>query len=253
MSTLAKRIRASAAAVMVLCATPSEAWIATEVTQMMNNFELAAELAKKVETVSQLVRTYATQYAQLQEQITAGMSIGGVTLSDVMQIQRDLNNYQNALKSLGMDLGNMTNIYDTRLSEAKILNLTFGQYLERERGRILQGNRSAKARVTREIQIMDQVKADLVLARRYGDQIQSTVGVHQAMGLMNQQGNLMLQQLNKLVMLQAEAQGSDKANEMAEKQAEEAGALARREALNEVQDNLRSKNSGIIQRMKGAK
>jgi len=253
MSTLAKRLRATAAAVMVLCAAPSEAWIATEATQMMNNFQLAAELAKKVETVSQLVRTYATQYAQLQEQITAGMSIGGVTLADVMAIQRDLTNYQNALKSLGTDLGNMTNIYDTRLSEAKILNLTFGQYLERERKRILQGNQTAKARVTREIQIMDQVKADLVLARRYGDQIQSTVGVHQAMGLMNQQGNLMLQQLNKLVMLQAEAQGSDKANEMAEKQEQEAASLARREALNEIQEGIRTRNTGIIKKMRGEK
>ncbi len=242
-----RHLRAVVLAVALsFAAVPSQAWIATEITQVMNNIELVAEYRKQVETVAQLVKTYQTQYLQLQEQLRAGFAIPGVALADVLRIKQDIDNYESSLKGLGRDLKSLGTVYDTRMSEAKLLNVSFADYLQREQQRISQGNAAAKFRVEREAQIMDQVRQDIALAKRYGDQVSSTTGVHAAMGLMNQQGNLMAQQLNKLVMMTAEAQGSDKANQEAERAAEEAAALARRQALRSTQSGIDARNDSMI-------
>ncbi len=252
MSIFRKDVRAVAlAAALSLASVPSQAWIASEFTQVMNNFELVAEYKKQVETVTQLVTTYRTQYSQLQEQLRAGLSIPGVALADVIRIKQDIDNYDRSLKGLGRDLKSLGGMYDTRMSEAKLLNITFADYLQREQQRVAAGHQAAKVRVDREVQIMDQVRKDIDLAKRYGEQVASTTRVHASMGLMNQQGNLMLQQLNKLVIMQAEAQGSDKASDAATRAAEEQAALARREALRNTQSAIDARNATMIQQMRG--
>lgn len=206
---------------------------ATEVTQLLNNFQLIAQVYEQVRTVSELVTSNIHLYNQLKEQIRAGLSIGGVSLGDVLKLKSDLESYQTAIKKLGADLPQLGRIFDLRMTEARLQNISLETYVTREAKRISQGNSMAKARVAREIAQIEQIKKDYALVRELGDKIPSTSGVHASSQLLNSQMNVMLQQMTRLVTLTQEAQGSDKAIAMDK----ETNA---REAAMQVQQGLRS-------------
>ncbi len=206
----------------------------TEITQLLNNGELVAQVQQQVRTVSQLVQIYTTQYQQLQEQLRAGMSISGLNIGDVLKIKGDLDNYQGALRTFGRDLGQLQNVFDVRMTEARLSNMTLQQYLQREQQQIDLGNNLAKARINRELAQVDQVRRDVALVRELGDKIPGTVGVHQSTQLLNSQMNVVAQQLTRLVQLTAEAQGSDKAIEAQQKAYERAAAARNAQQLTEM-------------------
>ncbi|MDZ4146055.1 MAG: hypothetical protein U1D29_16210 [Burkholderiales bacterium] len=141
---------------------------ATEITQIMNNAELVASVQKQIATVRQLADSYVVQYRDLQQQIMAGASIGGVTLGDVMKAKSDIENYQNKLKSFGQDLSGLTNTFDRRLIEAKLLNMSSKDYLLREAKKIKNGNEAAKARVDQERAQIEQINRDVKTIQEYG-------------------------------------------------------------------------------------
>lgn len=214
---------------------------ATEITQILNNVELAAGVAKQAQTVSQLAASYVVQYNQLREQLLAGAKIGNLSISDVTRMKSDMENYQRALQGLGADLGSFQNTINVRSTEARLQNLSLQDYIARESQRVQQGNDHAKARVQREIAQAEQIKQDITLVRTLGDRIQHTEGVHSSTQLLNSQMNLMLQQMTRLVSLTSEAQGSDKAAALAKETAD-------REASKAVSDQIISNEAAIRQR-----
>lgn len=214
---------------------------ATEITQILNNVELAAGVAKQAQTVSQLAASYVVQYNQLREQLLAGAKIGNLSISDVTRMKSDMENYQRALQGLGADLGSFQNTINVRSTEARLQNLSLQDYIARESQRVQQGNDHAKARVQREIAQAEQIKQDITLVRTLGDRIQHTEGVHGSTQLLNSQMNLMLQQMTRLVSLTSEAQGSDKAAALAKETAD-------REASKAVSDQIISNEAAIRQR-----
>lgn len=257
-----KLVLRTATAVIVFIVTASSAPVlaggggfacggcATEVTQLLNNGELFAQVQKQIATVSQLAQTHIVQVSQLQELITAGRQIGNIRLADVLQIKSDLQGYQTALNSFSGDLGSMRGVFDRRITEVRLLNISFPDYYNRESQRIQDGNEIAKLRLQREVQMVEQVKQDIALTQEYGARVQGTVGVHQATGLLNSQMNLMTQQLTRLVSLTAESQGSDRARAQAEAEAERAEALERRKTLLDAQKARDASADSLIDSMR---
>ncbi|MGE3342309.1 MAG: hypothetical protein AB7L71_02645 [Vicinamibacterales bacterium] len=223
---------------------------ATEVTQLLNNAELYAQVQKQVATVRQLADTHLVHLTQLQELVNAGRQLGSIRLPDILQMKGDLEGYQRTLSTFSGDLTSLRSIFDRRLTEARLLNISFPDYYSREAQRIQDGNEIAKARLTRELQTIEQVKRDIELTQQYGARIQGTVGVHQATGLLNSQMNLMTQQLTRLVALTAESQGSDKARVQAEEEADRASALERRKAILDSQKGRDSAADSLIEQMR---
>lgn len=174
---------------------------ASEVTQLMNNVQLAAGVREQVSTVSQLVQTYQTTYSQLQQQLLAGMNVQGFNLADVTKTKSALDSYQNSLRSVNYDASTLGNVFDTRLTEARLQNITLEDYVKREGARIEAGNTAAKTRLQREVQLLGQIQEDAALIREYGNQIPDTVGVHEATRLLNAQVNLLLQQTSRLTAI----------------------------------------------------
>lgn len=222
----------------------------TEITQIMNNGELIAQVRQQVATVNQLAQSYVVQYNQLREQILAGTKIAGLSISDVLKMKKDMEAYQNSLKTLGRDLGSLEQMFDARLVEAKLKNMSFSDYVANEAARVNSDNQAAKARLARERTMVKQVQDDIVQVKEYGRRVDQTVGVHESTQLLNGQMNLMLQQMTRLVAMTAEAQGSDKAQEMnneaAAREAMRARALAQRQAEEEV----RNRSDAALERMK---
>lgn len=230
-----------------LCLAPAHAGGMTggalEVTQIMNNFQLTAQVSQQIKTVQQLVQSYYVQYNTLLEQIKSGLKIGGLSIGDIMKIKSDIEGYQNALKGLGKDLTSFSKTIDIRNVEAKLQKLTLQEYVQREQQLIQRGNAEAKARLQREITQADQIKADIALVKSLGAKIDATEGVHGATQLLNSQMNVMLQQITRLVSLTSEAQGSDKAAAIAKElnERQTARSVAEQIIANEVAQKARNK------------
>jgi conjugal transfer/entry exclusion protein len=224
---------------------------ATEWTQLANNFQLSAQLSEQVQMVRQLYETYVLEYQQLEQQILAGIQIEGITLADVLKAKRDLEGFQNALGQFGHDLQGLGRMFDSRVVEARLLRMPMEDYLRRESQKIRDGNSAAKVRLDRERLQLEQVAADIDLVDEYGRRVARTVGVHQATQLMNNQMNLLLQQITRMVAMTAEQQGSDEARSIAD----EAAARERIKARNELHYNknieLRERDQTSIDRMRG--
>lgn len=184
---------------------------ATEITQILNNGQLAAQVGKQAQTVSQLVLSYQTQLSQLQQQILSGTNLGGVTLGDVMKTKSMYDQYQGSLKSVGRDLSSLSNVFDTRMVEARLRNMSMNDYILMEKAKIDQGDAAARARLARERAMVEQTQSDMAITQKYGADIGQTVGEHEAIALLNRQMNLMLQQNARILTLMGEAQNSDQA------------------------------------------
>ena len=220
---------------------------ATEITQLLNNFELVAQVSEQVRTVNEVITSNVHLFNQLQEQIRAGMSIGGVSLGDVMRLKSDLESYQGAIQALGSDLPRLGQMFDLRMTEARLQNISLETYVTREGQRITQGNALAKARVNREIAQIEQTKRDYALVRELGDKIPSTSGVHASSQLLNSQMNVMLQQMTRLVTLTQEAQGSDKAIAMDKENNARDAALQLQQNLRSMQQTQKEKERAEIE------
>ena len=225
----------------------------TEITQILNNGELVAQLRQQIAAVNQLAQSYVVQYNQLREQILANTKIAGLSISDVVKMKNDLEAYQKSLKALGRDLGGLEQMFDSRLVEAKLKNMTFSDYLASEATKVNSNNQAAKARLARERAMAQQVQNDIVQVKEYGRRVDSTVGVHESTQLLNGQMNLMLQQMTRLVSLTAEAQGSDKAIQLNDEAAARESMRTRAEGLKKAEDELRVRSDDALSRMKNYK
>jgi conjugal transfer/entry exclusion protein len=213
----------------------------TEITQILNNGELIAQVRQQVATVSQLAQSYVVQYNQLREQILSGTKIAGLSISDVLKVKSDIEGYQRSLKTFGRDLEGLESMFDARMLEAKLKKMSFNDYIASESARVNSDNQAAKARVARERAMAKQVQDDIVQVKEYGRRVDQTVGVHESSQLLNGQMNLMLQQMTRLVSLTAESQGSDKAEQLNNE-------AATRERVSQNAQELKSANDALRQR-----
>jgi hypothetical protein len=183
---------------------------ATEVTQILNNSQLTAQLGQQIKTVSTAVAAYQRQYLQLQQQLKSGLNVGGPTLGDINRIKYDYDRYQGSLRDAGMDLASLQTVYDRRMVEAKVSNMPLDSYLVLENKRIAEGDARAKARLIQERSLIEQTNADMEAVKTYGGQINTTAGEHDAIALLNRQMNLLLQQNSRMQLMMAQSLNSDK-------------------------------------------
>lgn len=184
---------------------------AQEYTQAANFGILFSKVRQQVDIVRKLYESYLLEVSRLQEQVRSGLGMTHLSVADVLRLQQDLDAYQVALKALGQDVKGLATLFDTRMTEARLLNLSLDDYLKREAARIAAGSSAAKVRVGREVRLVDEVRADIEQVSIWGRRISATVGVHGSSQLFNSQLNMMAMQLTRLVALTAERQGSAKA------------------------------------------
>lgn len=223
---------------------------ATEITQLMNNFELISQVSQQTKTVKQLADSHIVINKQLLEQIRSGARLNGLSVADVMKMRTDMDAYQSGLQVLGMDLKGFSKTIDARLIEARLQNLSLQDYVVRENRLVQNGNALAIARLARERAQAEQIKQDIFTVRDLGRLVPQTPGVHAATQLLNSHMNLMLQQMTRLVALTSEAQGSDKAEAIEKEMAARAAARSIAEQIIRNEAATKQRQRQLIESMR---
>lgn len=184
---------------------------ATEFTQALNNVELVAQVKQSVLTVKQLVASYLVQYKHLQEAILAGIPIpAGEVIRTVQGVRNEINaaqRYMDDLKRVGSSVDQIKSKMDQRAVEAQLSNLTFEQYVAREKAKIADGDARARQRLDAEQMALDQANEDMALAQEHSAAIAGTVGIHESMGLLNTQINRLITQNARMSAMMAQQIG----------------------------------------------
>lgn len=173
---------------------------ATEVTQIANNVELALQSAEEMAQTYELVdQTYIARLQQMRE------SIGEYTQM-YQQTVRTLDNVRTAGNRLSVMQFNLTNLrsaLNTRFREQAASNLSWEQFVNRERSRIANGNVRAvsAAEANREVIVASQ--ASMEAYQRAAEGMEQSTGTHQATRIMGAQLTQLGGDLNQLLTLTA--------------------------------------------------
>lgn len=218
--------------------------MATEFTQVANNVELATGVSQQIKTVAQLAQQYAVQLQQFKEQLLAGaptqvMSVVS-TIDGVRKELAAVGRYQQSLVQAGSSVQQLQTLISQRQAQAKLANMPFEQYVAVQAAMIERGDLRAKQRLKNETEVMSQVNEDLSFASQQSSQISGTLGVHQAVNLLNKQMNRMVLQNARVLTLMAQERGSEAAEREHEKNVS-------REAVQNLTTDLNGKEQAAKQ------
>lgn len=209
----------------------------TELTQVMNNFQLLKVSADSALTASTTVQQYMNQLKQYELQIlnSAGIDprVLEANIRDAKNAYDTLNNYKNSVERLRGSLSAEAKAYDQRFIEAKLLKLNWSDYLKKVEKDALNGNESAKLRLQREADLMRQVEDDYSYVRQSQSDIKGAAGQHESLKILNGQMNRVIDQNARMISVMASTQTASKVED----------AEAKNKALREAQQH-----DGLIQR-----
>ncbi len=175
---------------------------ATEVTQLLNNAQLIQVQMDGAVTAAKTVSAYALQLQQYQTQLQNLQKLASLPSAlglDSLKLVNDLSSYRNALNSLQGSLTTQSNVFNTRLTEARLSGRGWSTYLAGVAEDVAMHKGRALERLRYEQGVLEQVNADYEFARELQSTIPATVGAHQSMQLMNTQMNRVVTQNAKLL------------------------------------------------------
>lgn len=189
--------------------------VATEMTQMMNNAELAMGVTQQTKIVAKQALEYIAQLEQLKHQMLAGLSTNPQkVISTMAGVDKEVvavRKYLESVKRAGASVEQLTTIIDQRQMQARITGRTLQEYLNYEGALIQRGDERARQRLSNESRVIEDVNKDLQFAAEQSYEIPATLGTHQAIGLLNKQINRTIVQNARMLTLMAQAQGTDAA------------------------------------------
>lgn len=122
--------------------------------------------------------------------------VGDITgLQELKEIEKAMAANRDLLESINT----VRRSFDERLDAAKLLRLTWSEYVRWEKGRVERKEEAAMARINAEVHAMKRIESDYEFARQQASRIAGTAGTHEAMQLMNVQMNRVVQQNAELL------------------------------------------------------
>lgn len=97
--------------------------------------------------------------------------------------------YQSTLVNLNGSIGNVRNRLNLRFDEARLLNMDFNQYAQREGQHLQARNVERMAIAEQDMSVIQGLQNDYAAVQAMQSKIGTTVGTHESMGLMNSQIN----------------------------------------------------------------
>jgi hypothetical protein len=196
-----------------------------------------------INTVNQYImqaRQYETQLANLKKMAQVPGS-----LQDAKNSLRTLQTYRGSLEKLSGSLESEKKAFDTRLTEAKLSNMSWNDYMSKVLTDAQNGNKKAQARLTYESGLIEQVNSDYAFAREAQSKIQETEGLHQSLQLLNSQMNRVVLQNGKLLEVIAQTQVKDSANTQAERAIQQQESLTMRNYQKSREEAIRERNKAF--------
>ncbi|MET0348856.1 MAG: hypothetical protein ABW067_03610 [Rhizobacter sp.] len=220
-----------AALLVVLGLNPPQARAITFIdpVNLIQNFISALEAVEQVGlTYEQLqyqwqqAQSMARQLKSMDPSQIAGV-LGDITgREELLQLERALA----ANRDLIGSLNTIRRGFDERLDTARLMKLTWREYVAWEHNRIARKEESALSRVQAEAHAMKRIEADYAFAREQAQKITQSSGTHEAVQQMNVQMNRVIQQNAELLRQFSTAMG----RATAEREMQEAEDAARARA-----------------------
>lgn len=198
---------------------------ATEMTQIANNIELAIQtMEEQTQSIQLIEQTYLSRLQQLQ------MTVGQYTapFQRAMNAYNAIRNVQQTLSILQGRAEGLATALQYRSQQFGASNLTWSQWVSRERTLIQEGDQDARALIINNDQILQGVQDSMRMHQQAVEEYNSTPGVHAAQRLTGVSVNVMGQDVARLLSVTTEGRMIAE-----QKRTEELGK--RREALQQLE------------------
>lgn len=208
-------------------------------TNLIQNTTTALNSVRQVAAEYKQLEAQYQQYTTMLKQLktmdgAAAVALGTLDIPSLAEISRAVRAYE----QLGRSIEQTKGVYTQRLDEARLMGVSWAQYVASERKRIASNQAGAAARVQTEVKAFERVEDDYKFARETAEKIPMTEGVHAAQQQTNAILNRMLTQNAEILRTLAQANGSQKAEEMMQKDMKEAAARAAAERVLNAQRNV---------------
>jgi len=149
--------------------------------------------AKAAIAEAQRANAYILQLNQWENELLQRLPLDFASIAPQLEEARSAlklyESYQSTLVNLNGSIGNVRNRLNLRFDEARLLNIDFNQYAQREGQHLQARNVERLAIAEQDMSIIQGLQNDYSAVQAMQSKIASTVGTHESMGLMNSQIN----------------------------------------------------------------
>ena len=169
---------------------------ATEVTQIMNNAELAMQTIQEEISAIQLEMA---NYYNLMQQLPTQLGQFATSVSEIQGALKGPLGMLNQLQNLYGSVSNLKNVAQLRFQSFSASGLDWNSYVKRERAYVQNKNDQYGLLNEQERAAISDVETNYDAIQRFQGQIGGTTGTHSAMIVMNGQMNALLGQVNQMI------------------------------------------------------
>lgn len=134
--------------------------------------------AQTVQSVLKTAQQYSTQILQYENEVKQLASIGPEALNTLKSVGNlnltNINGYINSLNSLYGNLSGMSNQIATQFSAAQLSNMTWDQFMAKQKQDIQNGIGAAQIRAQNEVNTLNAIQQDYAMAQQWQSQIPTT-------------------------------------------------------------------------------
>ena len=184
--------------IILLCFLFSNCALSIVVFDPSNFIKNSLTAAQTAQQIEYLVSQYETQLSQYRTEL---LQIKGLDNELVNQLldknlvdSQNINQLSNSLTTLFGSINTITQNFRQRLDTAKLLSLSWPQYISFEQNRIQRNEDNAAQTAKGQLQILDRVQRDYEFALNAESKINLTEGLHQSLQLLNSQLNRIITQ-----------------------------------------------------------
>lgn len=169
---------------------------ATEITQIMNNIELALQTTEsQSQTMEMVEQTYLGRLQQMKQSIGEYNAPFQKTMTTYQKVQ-DL---QYKLNSMRYSLENMKGMLDGRYQQYSASNLNWNDWTAREARAIQHGDQRARMEIEANRRILESSQDSLNALQKSAEGLDASTGTHQAVRMLGPLLTTIGGDINKLV------------------------------------------------------
>lgn len=234
-----------------LGAPPARAFPVIDFANLIQNFAAAYQSLQQLTTQYSQLEAQWQQLKTMQQQLKAmdPSQIAGLA-GDITGVE-ELHQLERALAANRDLLGSIEKVkegFDQRLDTAKLMKLTWKEYVAWEQKRLARREEGAMARVNAEIHAMKRIESDYEFAREQAAKIAGTSGTHEAMQQMNVQMNRVIQQNAELMRQLSTAFGRATAEREMQETEDKARTKAQEDSYRAVAEAARVADRAAIEK-----
>lgn len=220
---------------------------ATEMTQIMNNAELAMQsVQQELQSIELIEQTYLARLQQLKA------SIGQYTapFQKAYDAYQKVKATQEKLLALKSNLGRLDEALEIRFKQFGASNLSWKDWVSRESQLIAAGNQRAISQASVNHQVLQSTQDAMQAYQQAANAMEASTGTHQATRVLGSQLTLLGGDLNKLITLTAAA-NTAKALEVQDKAIDREQSRQAIEEMRKKQSELdKKRRAELEQRLK---